>query len=125
MTPKGGQKLSRKPYVASWQKDTEEKAMYMQRKTERNDELVRLRRRYAGRAKEGKSRLLDEFCEHDRYERKNAIKLLQGGAVAVVARPRPGPEPKYEPVQEVVEQIWTEAEQLRGKRLVSPLELWL
>ena len=53
----------------------------MQRKTERKDELERLRRRYAGRAKEGKSRLLDEFCEHHGYERKYAIKLLQGGVV--------------------------------------------
>ena len=97
----------------------------MQRKTERNDELERLRRRYAGRAKEGKSRLLDEFCEHHGYERKYAIKLLQGGAAAVVVRSRPGPEPKYEPVQEVVERIWTGAEQLCGKRLAPALELWL
>jgi hypothetical protein len=97
----------------------------MQRKTERNDELERLRRRYGGRAKKGKSRLLDEFCEHHGYERKYAIKLLQEGAVAVVARPRPGPEPKYEPVQEVVERIWTGAEQLCGKRLAPALELWL
>jgi hypothetical protein len=36
----------------------------MQRKSKRNDELERLRRRYAGLAKEGKGRLLDEFCEH-------------------------------------------------------------
>jgi hypothetical protein len=53
MTSKVGQKVREKPFVASWQKDTEVKAMYMQRKTERNDELERLRRRYAGRAKQG------------------------------------------------------------------------
>src|SRR5947209_4764130 len=97
----------------------------MQRKTERTDYLERLRRRYAGRAKEGKSRLLDEFCEHHGYERKYAIKLLQAGAAPAVARPRPGPEPKYEPVQEVVERIWKRAEQLCGKRLAPALELWL
>ena len=97
----------------------------MQRKTERNDELERLRRRYAGRAKAGKGRLLDEFCEHHGYERKYAIKLLQGTAAAAVARPRPGPEPRYEPVQEVVERIWAGAEQLCGKRLAPALELWL
>ena len=34
MTLKGGQKVRGKTYVASWQKDTEEKAVYMQRKTE-------------------------------------------------------------------------------------------
>jgi len=56
--------LGKKPFVASREKDTEKKGMYMQRMTERNDELERLRRRYAGRGKAGKSRLLDEFCEH-------------------------------------------------------------
>jgi hypothetical protein len=125
MTPKEGQKLVGKPYVASRQKDTEEKAMHMQRMTERNDELARLRRRYAGRGKEGKGRLLDEFCEQHGYERKYAIKLLQGGRSGGAAGPRPGPEPKYEPVQEVVERIWTHAEQLCGKRLAPALELWL
>ena len=97
----------------------------MQRKTERNNELERRRRRYAGRAKEGKGRLLDEFCEHHGYERKYALKLLQGRAAVVVAGPRPGPESRYEPVQEVVERIWTGAEQWCGKRLAPALELWL
>ncbi len=97
----------------------------MQRKTERTDQLERLRRRYAGRGKEGKGRLLDEFCEHHGYERKYAIKLLQGKTARAAAGPRPGPEPKYEPVQEVVERIWTQAEQLCGKRLAPALGLWL
>jgi hypothetical protein len=99
--------------------------MYMQRMTERTHELERLRRRYAGRGKEGKSRLLDEFCEHHGYDRKYAIKLLQGGSPRPGAGPRPGPEPKYEPVQEVIERIWACAEQVCGKRLAPALELWL
>jgi len=97
----------------------------MQRMTERTHQLERLRRRYAGRGKAGKGRLLDEFCEHHGYERKYAIKLLQGPGSRAVAVPRPGPEPKYEPVQEVVERIWTRAEQLCGKRLAPALGLWL
>ena len=97
----------------------------MQRNTNRNDELERLRRRYAGRGKEGKSRLLDEFCEHHGYDRKYAIKLLQGGPPRPGAGPRPGPEPKYAPVQEVIERIWARAEQVCGKRLAPALELWL
>jgi hypothetical protein len=125
MTPKAGQKLGEKPYVASRGKDTEEKAMHMQRMIERNDQLERLRRRYAGRGKAGKGRLLDEFCEQHGYERKYAIKLLQGGRPHCAAGPRPGPEPKYEPVQEVVERIWAHAEQLCGKRLAPALALWL
>ena len=106
------------------QKDTEEKAVYMQRKTERNEELERLRRRYAGRAKAVKGRLLDEFCEHHGYERKYAIKLSRaapgrGGDAAPCAGAG------VEPVQEVVERIWTGAEQFCGKRLAPALELWL
>jgi hypothetical protein len=38
--------------------------MHIQQMTERNGQMQRLRRRYAGGGKEGKSRLLDEFCEH-------------------------------------------------------------
>jgi len=97
----------------------------MQRTTERNEELERLRRRYAGRGKEGKSRLLDEFCEQHGYERKYAIKLLQSQPPRAERRLPPGPEPRYEPVQEIVERIWSCAEQICGKRLAPALELWL
>jgi hypothetical protein len=113
----GGSKAGGKPSVASRQKDTEEKATHLQRMTERNGELERLRRRYAGRGKEGKGRLLGEFCEQHGYERKYAIKPLQGGRSHGTAGPRPGPEPEDEPVPEVAERIWTRAEQLCGKRL--------
>lgn len=84
------------------------------------------RQRYQGRGTEGKSRLLDDFCEQYGYERKYAIKLL-GGTVEAVATKHspPGPEPRYEPIVEVIEQVWTAAEQLCGKRLVRALPLWL
>ena len=97
----------------------------MQKVTERNEQLERLRRRYAGRGKQGKSRLLDEFCEQHGYERKYAIKLLQNRPKPLERRPPPGPEPRYEPVQEIVERIWGCAEQLCGKRLAPALDLWL
>jgi hypothetical protein len=48
----------------------------MQKNLDRTEQLQRLRRRYAGRGKAGKSRMLDELCEHYGYERKYAIKLL-------------------------------------------------
>lgn len=99
--------------------------MHMQRMSERNGQLEQIRRRYAGRGKEGKSRLLDEFCEQYGYERKYAIKLLQVQSELSAPKPRPGPEPRYEPVQEVVERIWNCAEHLCGKRLAPALELWL
>lgn len=99
--------------------------MQMQRTIQRDQHLEVLRRRYAGRGKEGKSRLLDEFCEHYDYERKYAIKLLQGRPEPREAKPRSGPEPKYEAVQEVVERVWNCSEHLCGKRLAPALELWL
>src|SRR6266404_9315770 len=93
MTPKEGQKACERPFVASREKDTQERAVYMQRKTERTDQLERLRRRYAGRGKEGKSRLLDEFCEQHGYERKYESKLLQGRLGCAQAKPRLAPSP--------------------------------
>jgi len=99
--------------------------MKMPKESCRQEELERLRRRYAGRGKEGKTRLLDEFCEHYRYERKHAIKLLGEGLPKASGQRRCGPEPVYEPVREVVEHIWRASEQLCGKRLEPALELWL
>src|SRR5262245_22061433 len=60
--------------------------MHMQRMTERNAHLDVLRRRYSGRAKGGKSRLLEELCEQYGYERKYAIKLLKLEAERRVAK---------------------------------------
>jgi hypothetical protein len=91
----------------------------------RKEQLERLRQRYVGRGSEGRSRLLDEFCEHYGYERKYAIKLLRGTRGLGESGIRPGPEPRYEPVSEVVTTIWRAAEQLCGKRLAPALELWL
>ena len=103
-----------------------EERMRMKRKLQRGEELERLRVRYGGRGKEGKGRLLDEFCDQYGYERKYATRLLGKGTTgpAVVVR-RPGPTARYEAVREVVEVIWRAAEQVCGKRLAQTLPLWL
>jgi hypothetical protein len=91
----------------------------------RDQQLDRLRQRYAGRGKQGKGRLLDELCEQWGYERKHAIKLLRPTS-SLPARTRlRGAPPRYEPIHEVLTHIWQNAEQLCGKRLVSALPLWL
>ena len=87
--------------------------------------LQRLRVRYARRGKQGKSRLLDEWCEQYGYSRKHAIKLLRDRRPPSGRRPRGGAPPRYEPIREVIEHIWGAAEQLCGKRLVMALPLWL
>ena len=97
----------------------------MPKQSGRKEELEQLRRRYAARDKEGKTRLLDEFCEHHGYERKHAIKLLGHGWPQATGQVRSGPEPVYEPVRQVIEHIWRASEQLCGKRLAPALELWL
>ena len=42
--------------------------------------LPRLRQRYMGRGREGRSRLIDEVCEQWGYSRKHAIKLPEAKA---------------------------------------------
>lgn len=93
----------------------------------REEMLPRLRQRYAGRGRQGRSRMIDELCEQFGYSRKHAIKLLGarvgwGGDPAV----RKGRPPEYgREVIEVLWRIWKAAEQPCGKRLVAMLELWL
>ncbi len=93
----------------------------------RNEMLPRLRQRYVGRGRQGRSQLIDEVCEQFRYSRKHAIKLLNakagwGGRVGA-KRGRP---PVYrEEVSQVVGAIWMLAEQPCGKRLKALLPQWL
>ena len=89
--------------------------------------LPRLRQRYAGRGREGRSRLIDEVCEQWGYSRKHAIKLLGAGAGwggdPAVRKGRP---PTYgAEVVEVLWRIWKVAEQPCGKRLKALLPTWL
>jgi len=91
----------------------------------RSQWLPKLQARYAGRGREGKSRMLDEFCEDHGYERKYAIKLLSGTLPVSSGRVRPGPERRYALVEPVVRQMWLTAEQPCGKRLAPILRQWL
>ncbi len=62
----------------------------------RKDWIPKLQARYAGRGREGKSRMLDELCQDYEYERKYAIKLLGGSLPEPSGQARPGREPQYE-----------------------------
>ena len=50
-----------KEYVASRGNDTDNGRVKMKKSSCRKEELERLQRRYEGRSKEGKTRMLDEF----------------------------------------------------------------
>lgn len=97
----------------------------MSRTLDREGQLQRLQERYARRNKSGRSRMLDELCEQYGYERKHAIKLLGESLPQPKGLPRPGPQPRYQDVLEVITHVWESSEQLCGKRLVSALPLWL
>jgi len=93
----------------------------------REEELPRLRQRYANRGREGRSRMIDEVCEQWGYSRKHAIKLLHAragwGGDPTVRKGRPS---QYgNEVQEVFWRIWKVAEQPCGKRLAAMRGLWL
>ena len=97
----------------------------MTKKLNRIEELERWHERYQRRSREGRSRMIDEFCEQYGYERKYAAKLLGDALPGSSAQKRSGPVSEYKPVLEVVETVWSAAEQLCGKRLASALGLWL
>jgi hypothetical protein len=99
--------------------------MKMKHSSCREEELDRLRQRYGGRGREGRGRMLDEFCEQYGYERKHAIKLLGDSLPEPTGKARRQTQSKYGGVREVIEQIWRSSEQLCGKRLEPALELWL
>ena len=88
-------------------------------------ELMRLR--YAGRGREGKSRLIDELCALCGYERKYAIKVLGGKRrIAGKVAKKAGSAPRYGGAErEVLKTIWLAAEQPCGKRLKPTMPLWL
>ena len=91
----------------------------------RETQLIRWRTRYAHRNPDGKTQLLDDFCEQYDYSRKHAIKLLRNALPQPTGQSPSGAPPRYDPIREIVEQIWQCAEQPCGKRLVAALPLWL
>lgn len=91
----------------------------------KEDLLPRLRERYAGRGREGRSRMLNELCADYGYERKYAIKLLRGKVPAPSGRKKPGPGLQYTSIEPIVREIWLAAEQPCGKRLKPALGIWL
>ena len=89
--------------------------------------MEQARQRYAGRGKEGRSRLLNEVCELCGYERKYAIKVLSGRSDCGRKRAKRGGSQTIYGVaeREVIKAIWLAAEQPCGKSLKAALRVWL
>lgn len=86
--------------------------------------LARIKDRYRRASKEGKTRILDEFCAVCGHHRKHAIRLLNKDGRTRKKKPgRPG---KYGAVEiRVLENIWLNADRPCGSRLVGIIPLWL
>ena len=83
-----------------------------------------MRVRYAGRGREGKSRLIDEVCELLGVGRKHAIKMLNRAVGE--PPPRPGRPRLYGSDEaDVLKGIWKAGEQPCGKRLKAMVPRWL
>ena len=84
------------------------------------------RTRYPSRNRAGRSAMIDEVCDTLGWDRKHAIKALNGQvSLGKQARKR-GSKPTYtEAEKTVIVEIWKRSEQPCGKRLKATLPLWL
>ena len=96
-------------------------------KESREEYVRKMRERYEGRGREGRSRLLDELCAVCGYDRKHAIKLMRpGGYRRGAPKGRAGRRPVYgEAELAVIKPVWLAANQPCGKLLKGLLPLWL
>ena len=81
--------------------------------------------RYHNGTKKEKSRILDEFCTVNSYNRKHAIRVLNG-----TVRPRvhkPGPPSKYNrgDVLTALKELWQFMNQMCSKKMVAAFYDWL
>jgi hypothetical protein len=95
--------------------------------TSKREMLAKMRERYARRGREGRGKLIDEVCAMCGYERKYAIKVLNGKLpIGGSGCRRGGPHVRYGDAERaVLKVIWLAAEQPCGKRLKAALPLWL
>lgn len=92
----------------------------------RQEVVERLKRRYEKAGRGYRRRLVDQLCSVGGYERKYAIKVLNGNRPGPRGGQRGGSRPRYgEEETKVVAAIWKLGDYPCGKRLVAMLPLWL
>lgn len=91
----------------------------------RNEYILVQRRRYRRAGKTYKTRLLDEVCEVCGYERKYAIRLLNG--TRKPSKGKRGRKSEYNDPEliKALKTLWMSSNQLCGKRLKQALPHWL
>ena len=87
--------------------------------------LVEIRSRYQNSTRKEKSKILDEFCAVNSYNRKHAIRILNS-----VVRPRlrkPGPVSKYNRVDVLksLKELWQMMNEICSKKMTVAFADWL
>lgn len=95
-------------------------------KAEKQAYLNAIRARYQKAGRREKSKILDEFCPTCDYNRKYALRSLNG-AKKPSSTKKPGRPSKYacEKVMQVLRTLWLATDQLASKRLIAAIPLWL
>jgi hypothetical protein len=92
----------------------------------RQEVVDRLRSKYQNAGRPYRRKLIDELCSVGGYERKYAIKILNGQRPGPRGRRRGGSRARYGPAEtQVVAVIWKLGDYPCGKRLRAMLPLWL
>ena len=88
--------------------------------------LESARARYPSRNRTGKSAMIDEICDTLGWNRKHAIKALNGQVSLGVKSNKRGSKPIYGPTEkEVITDIWKFSEQPCGILLKQTIPLWI
>jgi hypothetical protein len=94
--------------------------------TSKEEYLESCRRRYPSRNRAGKSAMIDEVSDTLGWDRKHAIKALNGRVAHGKHAKRRGSKPTYGPAEQaVIVAIWKHSEQPCGARLKQTLPLWI
>jgi hypothetical protein len=85
-----------------------------------------LKARYLRAGREGKTKILNEFCATSGYHRKHIVRLFTRTAVGWKTKPTGRPK-EYNPEQLLapLKKIWFATDQMCGKRLKVAIPLWL
>lgn len=96
-------------------------------KNEKQSYLAAIVKRYRASKKGAKKLILDEFCAVCQYNRKYAIRVLNGYHSRNKRKQSPGPKPIYrsEEILKALKKIWFTADQPCSKRMVAMLPHWL
>ena len=96
-------------------------------KNERQAYLKAIRSRYRPASKQGKSAILEEFCEVCGYNRKYTIRLLNTPNHHASRKKKAGRRKVYDSPDliKALKHIWFATDQICSKKLKAAIPLWL